>query len=1145
MGLTHYEEKDAAFFFGRDRDREIISANLSARRLTLLYGESGVGKSSVLRAGVLHDLLARMRSDLDGGRRPRFVPAVFGDWRDDPSVGLLREVSGAVAAVADAQPPAPSADVPLDEGLDALAKVAGGELLIVLDQFEEYFLYHSGDDRFADEFPRAVNRLDLRAHFLISIREDQLAQLDRFKRRLPRLFESTLRIGHLDLESAREAIERPIAAYNSSLGDPERPIEIGPGLVSAVLEQLQARVELDNRHEGAPKANGGPPRIEASYLQLVMATIWDEEMKRGSRVLRLSTLEELGGAGEIVRGHLDRVLGSLTPTEQEIAGAALRFLVSGSGTKISHTLSDLAEFTGRDEEELRSVLKQLADPERRILRSSAGNPGPQTERYELFHDVLASAVLDWRRRQAREQLERQAARERRKAFLALGAAAGFLVLAASAVAVGVWALQQKRSAEHERQVARSRALLATATDQFGERLDRGILLSLEAYRTHPSAETRGGLIAAVERTDHLTRILRIGPTAGQLALDGRGRFVATADEAGAEVLDLHPPLKKVASIHTGAQSAALGPGGTVLAVGAGTSLLRRDLERGQPLPTLHVPKSNLIAAVAFSADGRRIAAVSDTGRVMLWDAGTGRRLAPPVSTLGASVGVVAGAVPGAIAVISTERNGGQRVSVLRFDHRGDLVVRSRTQEQGPIADVALSANGRHVASVTRTGRLMLWDVTSGRSTSQRLKTEDRDVWALALDWRHRAIAVGLGDGTIQLWRGSRAVLTDELTGHNGPVLDLAFTADGKELVSSGDDGTLLLWKPESSTLRRTLGSGLFSGSVGDASIAGDGSQIAAVSTFGGPVRAWRLRGRSFRPVAVAVKPVRRAAALAYAPHGWTLAVGGAGGTVVLAEAGRTTVHVVAKAVAKARRGGGIMSVALGGSRMIAWARGDGTVVVEDLTNARKSKLPSVPSIASDLALSPDGKLLAVGGSDGTSLWDARTGKRLARPVRGRWVDGVAFDPEARILASALENGVVLWDVRHNRRMGTALGTGSDHTDSLAFSADGKTLAAGTDRGTAGFGHLFLWDVATGQPLGLPQVDRSGWPVRTVAFGPHGRLVTGSGVLTIWSDLLWSNVPGMERRLCSVVGRNLSPGDWHAFVPWAHYRRTCPNLPAVG
>ena len=58
-GLMPFTEEQAEFFFGREAEREIITANLMASRLTLLYGPSGVGKSSVLNAGVAHDLRAR------------------------------------------------------------------------------------------------------------------------------------------------------------------------------------------------------------------------------------------------------------------------------------------------------------------------------------------------------------------------------------------------------------------------------------------------------------------------------------------------------------------------------------------------------------------------------------------------------------------------------------------------------------------------------------------------------------------------------------------------------------------------------------------------------------------------------------------------------------------------------------------------------------------------------------------------------------------------------------------------------------------------------------------------------------------------------------------------------------------------------
>ena len=67
-----FTEEQAPFFFGRDAEREIITANLIAARLTLLYGPSGVGKSSVLNAGVVHHLRRGGRDPALPGDRPQF-----------------------------------------------------------------------------------------------------------------------------------------------------------------------------------------------------------------------------------------------------------------------------------------------------------------------------------------------------------------------------------------------------------------------------------------------------------------------------------------------------------------------------------------------------------------------------------------------------------------------------------------------------------------------------------------------------------------------------------------------------------------------------------------------------------------------------------------------------------------------------------------------------------------------------------------------------------------------------------------------------------------------------------------------------------------------------------------------------------------
>jgi putative ribosome biogenesis GTPase RsgA len=63
-GIVPYGEADAAYFFGRQTEQEIITANLLASRLTLFYGASGVGKTSVLRAGVAHRLNGIAKTNL-------------------------------------------------------------------------------------------------------------------------------------------------------------------------------------------------------------------------------------------------------------------------------------------------------------------------------------------------------------------------------------------------------------------------------------------------------------------------------------------------------------------------------------------------------------------------------------------------------------------------------------------------------------------------------------------------------------------------------------------------------------------------------------------------------------------------------------------------------------------------------------------------------------------------------------------------------------------------------------------------------------------------------------------------------------------------------------------------------------------------
>jgi hypothetical protein len=415
-GLRPYTEAEADFFFGREAEVEIVSANLLAARLTLLYGPSGVGKSSVLLAGVVNSLRRRSRENVADEDAAGFAAVVVRSWGDpDPRNTIAAAARAEVAALLERDDlPDPADDATLAQVLEHWSAQVGGKLLLVFDQFEEYFLYHdrdSGPGTFDAELPQAVNRPDLPANFLVSIRDDGLARLDRFKGRIPHLFDNRLQIDHLTVDAARDAMRLPLKEYNRRVPEGER-VDIEEKLVEAVLAQVRTgQVSLQSSGAGAVRdAAEADARVETPILQVVVTALWEKEAELGSRTLRAKTFTDLGGAEQIVRDRLDERMKRLDPAERDIAAEIVRFLVTPSGTKIAYTAADLtavaypkpdlAEWAGPRVE---SVVAKLADGDTRILRPIAPPAGQGPTRFEIFHDVLGPAILDWRARHLKDR----------------------------------------------------------------------------------------------------------------------------------------------------------------------------------------------------------------------------------------------------------------------------------------------------------------------------------------------------------------------------------------------------------------------------------------------------------------------------------------------------------------------------------------------------------------------------------------------------------------------------------------------------------------------------------------------------------------------------------------------------------------------
>src|SRR5262249_32356329 len=157
------------------------------------------------------------------------------------------------------------------------------------------------------EFACAVNQSELDANFLLSMREDAISKLDRFRGRIPNLLSNLLPLEHLDRDAAISAISKPLDKYNSRLAEDQKPVDIEDELVEELTAEVRpGKVPLE-QGGGQGQTRNEPhthTRIEPPFLQMVLPRLWDEEMAAGSHTLRISTFERLGGAESIVRTHV-------------------------------------------------------------------------------------------------------------------------------------------------------------------------------------------------------------------------------------------------------------------------------------------------------------------------------------------------------------------------------------------------------------------------------------------------------------------------------------------------------------------------------------------------------------------------------------------------------------------------------------------------------------------------------------------------------------------------------------------------------------------------------------------------------------------------------------------------------------------------